>query len=166
MRFLFLLFAPVFLAAQDNKETLLRELNNQVWLPFMKGVNSNDSSLINGVNAAGFYWVKQGGKDLILDAQAYAADSYKVMQDRKEKGTTTTVEVRFLARTVSPFFAAEKCITKYVLHERGKEASVSYSIMLVTSGKVEGRWRKQLQYSAGETATAGQFAQAERIDGW
>lgn len=154
------LLLPLFSLAQTDKTILLKELDQQIWSPFLKGVNTNNPTLYNGVCSDDFQWVAGGQKTRIMNLQEYIDDAAKVMDDRGNKKIVTELTARFLERNVNDVFASEKCITRYTAKEEGKEVMVSYGISHIFSKKINGIWKKYIQYISTEKATSEMYEQA------
>ncbi|HEX7154237.1 MAG TPA: hypothetical protein VF618_22305 [Thermoanaerobaculia bacterium] len=142
-----LLLVPTFAFATEA------ELDRDVWKPFVAGVNQDKPELYVGVRAADFHWVAPGSKGRVMDLAEYDDDSRRVMAKRKEDGTTSEMEVRFLERNVKPTFAAEKVVIKFTMREKGKEPQTSYGIAHYFSRKENGVWKVFLQYGSREKGT-------------
>ena len=142
----------------------MNEINRDVWIPFIKGVNTNQPDLYNGVNAPDFHWVRSGTTTRIMNLAEYIEDAKLVMEGRVAKGIQSEIDVRFLERHVNGVFAAEKCVIRFTSREPGKEPSTSYGIVQQFLRKENGRWQKTIQYVQREPSTAEVFQQAEPLD--
>lgn len=154
------LLLPLFSFSQTDKASLVKQLDEHIWIPFLKGVNTNNPALYNGVCSNDFQWVAGGQKNRIMNLQEYIDDAAKVMGDRGNKKISTELTARFLERNVNEVFASEKCITRYTAKEEGKEAVVSYGIAHVFSKKINGIWKKYIQYVSTEKGTHEMYEQA------
>lgn len=151
---LFSLLFSAELNAQTGKTDLINQINADIWIPFIKGVNENRPDLYNSTLAPDFYWVSAGAKTRIMNFQEYVDDAAKVMNQRTGKSVSTKLEIRFLERNVNESFASEKTIIKWTSQEKGKEPAVAYGIAQVFSKRVNGVWRKYVQYVYAESSTA------------
>ncbi len=164
-KLLFLVLFSFGLFAQErSKVEQLNDLNKQLWLPFIEGVNTAKADLYVGVHAKDFYWVSAGSNGRIMDLPEYADDSVMVMKQRKEQGTRSEMEVRFLERNVDGDFASERCIVKFTMHERGKEPQVSYGVSQYFSRKENGVWRMWMQFKPADKGSAEMFASAAPLE--
>ena len=163
-----LLVLPIAVLAQGSSKTdHLNDLNRQMWLPFIHGINTDDAKLYVGIHSEDFQWVAPGSNGRLMNLQQYAEDSIAVMKRRKAEGARSEVEVRFIERNVNSSFAAEKCVMKFTLHREGQLPATSYGVAHYFSRKEDGRWRMFLQYGSTEKASEATFALAtpiERID--
>ena len=160
MRLLIIFIFTCSAAVGQTKSELLKQLNRDVWLPFIQGVNANQPEVYNSMLASDFYWVAGGNKTRIMNAKDYIEDARLVMNDRQKKNIGTNLEVRFLERHVNENFAAEKCIIKYTSIPPDQQPSTSYGIMQVFSKLDQGRWKKYIQYIATEPCSAEQYDKA------
>jgi hypothetical protein len=136
--------------AQTTNEEQIKELNKDIWEPFVKGVNNNDPAMYNAVNSKDFYWVTDGTKPRIMNLQEYIQDARLVMNSRNSKGIRTEIEIRFLNRNINNEFASEKCAVKFTAVSSDGKTEVFYSAMQVFSRKENGVWKKWVQYALNE----------------
>ena len=148
----------------DERAARIAEINRQMWIPFVEGVNTDKPELYVGVHSPEFYWVAPGPNGRVMDLREYDEDSRKVMKDRQAEKAKTTIEIRFLERNVRESFAAEKCIMKYVLERPGKPAETGYGIAHFFSRREKGVWKMWLQHGSREKATAEMFEAAEKVE--
>ncbi len=149
--------------SQSTKESDRQQLNHDIWIPFMKGVNTNDPALYNGVNSKDFHWVMDGEKPRIMNHDEHVKDAANVMNSRAAKGIVTEIEIRFAVRNIHHSFASEKIILRYTPIEEGKEPVHYYSAGLVFSRKENDIWKRLIQYHIGP-ATPEEFDKAEKIE--
>lgn len=154
---------PLTVCAQSQLDSLRKQIDRDIWIPFLQGINTNNADLYNSVHSKDFHWVAGGNKTRIMDLPAYIEDAAKVMTDRKNKGIQTIVDVAFLERNLNETFASEKCVTRYTAIEPGKEPLVMYGIAQVFSRKVEGIWKKCIQYVSTEKTSKELFEQASPL---
>ena len=160
MRLFIILIFTGSVAIGQSKTELLQQLNQDIWLPFIQGVNANQPEVYNSMLASDFYWVAGGTKTRIMNMAEYIEDARLVMNDRQQKYISTNLEVRFLERHVNETFAAEKSIIKYTSTPSGQPATTSYGIVQVFSKKEQGRWKKYIQYISPEVTNEDQYALA------
>lgn len=132
--------------AQQKKDSLVKEVNEDVWVPFLKGINEDIDDLYINVHAIDFYWVAAGNTGRVMNFKEYELDSKMVMQRRRDQGIRSNVEVRFLERNIKADFATEKCIFKFTSKAKDKEPETSFGIAQIFSRKDNGRWKMYLQY--------------------
>ncbi len=157
----FFLLQPVY--AQTIRLSSREQLNHDIWIPFMKGVNANGPALYNGVNSKYFHWVMDGEKPGIMNHDEHVEDAAKVMNSRAAKGIITEIEIRFLERNIHKEFASERIILRYTPLEKGKDTVHYYSKGLVFSRKEKDVWKRLVQYHMG-VAAKDEFDKAEKIE--
>lgn len=155
---------PFLTYSQTNKPVLLAEINQQLWIPFLEGVNKGKDELYIDIHSKDFYWVMGGSKPRIMNFKEYEDDSRMVMQKRKKEDATTHLDVRFLERIVNNEFAAEKCVFAYTLQEKNKNSQTFYSIAQIFSRKENGKWKMLVQSVSTEKATIDTFQGAEALE--
>jgi hypothetical protein len=155
------LFIPlIILHAQTSNEEQIKELNRDIWEPFVKGVNSNNPAMYNAVNSKDFYWVADGTKPRIMNLEEYIEDARLVMNSRTAKGIKSEIEIRFLNRNINHEFASEKCAVRFTAVSPDGKTEVFYSAMQVFSRKENGVWKKWIQYSLTEPDSKEMFEAA------
>jgi hypothetical protein len=137
---------PLCATAQPLRADLLKQINADIWYPFLKGVNENNPGLYNSVHADEFYWILAGTRTRIMNFKEYVADADKVMSQRAAKGITTDLNVRFLERNLNDEFASEKCVIQWISREPGVKPMISFGIVQIFSRKINGTWKKVVQY--------------------
>ena len=151
--------------SQQDSLSITRALDGQVWIPFLKGVMHNDARLYNGINSPDFFWVMDGNRRLIMDHAAHVKDAAKVMQQRKDQGIKTRMEVRFTERNVTAEFASEQLIIATILVYANGDTKTDYSRAHVFSRLESGKWKRWINYYEG-ASTPDAFAAATAIHGW
>lgn len=159
-----LLITVPAIAQGKTKAQQLRDLNRQMWLPFIEGINRDRPDLYVGVHSSDFRWIAPGNTGRIMDLEEYDQDSRSVMKRRKEAGEQTSVEFRFIERNVKGGVAAEKCVVKFVLQRKGKPPETSYGIAHYFSRNENGVWKMFLQYGSRDVATEAMFLQAAPVE--
>jgi hypothetical protein len=150
--------------SQESRSELLTSLNNDVWIPYLTGVNNNKPELYNSVNSNDFYWVRSGNeKTRIMNLKEYVEDSGKVMDSRAAKGVKTELDVRFIERNINGEFASEKCIFRFTSIEPGQEPVTSYGISHIFSRKENGTWKKLIQCAYTDATSEEAFSKAQPL---
>jgi hypothetical protein len=162
--FSILFFLVVGAKAQTNKAELLAEINRDIWIVFLNGVNNNNPAMYNSVHSKDFYWVMEGIKTRIMNFEEYVEDAAKVMKDRETKGIKTFLDIRFTERNINNEFASERCVIKFVSAEPHKNPVESYGYTHVFSRRENGVWKKVVQYVMTEAATKEVFENAAPVE--
>ena len=94
---IFILFFVVMLFAQSSKNT--KEINEQVWLPFIKAFGNGDDELFQSVHSKDVIRVMQDNKEIIGHDKYFkkVPDSIKA----KWKDWKKSIEMRFIQRIAS-----------------------------------------------------------------
>jgi ketosteroid isomerase-like protein len=95
--FICILFSSFFSYSQQNK--LTKEINEQVWIPFIKGFESGDDELFKSVHSKDIARVLQDSKDIIGYDKYFkkVPDSVKAKWGEWKK----SIELRFIQRIAS-----------------------------------------------------------------
>jgi hypothetical protein len=158
------LLFPLWTTAQPSRADLLKQLNSDIWYPFLKGVNENNARLYTRVHADEFYWVLAGTRTRIMNFKEYVADADKVMSQRAAKGITTELNVRFMERNVNEEFASEKCVIQWISKESDAKSTISFGTVQVFSRKINGVWKKIVQYVHTESVSEEMFSLAFSLE--
>lgn len=159
-----MLFLVLEAKGQTKKTDLLAEIDRDIWITFLNGVNTNNPDMYNSVHSKDFYWVMEGIKTRIMNFQEYVEDAAKVMKERETRGIKTILDVRFTERNINNEFASERCVVKFVSVEPHKNPVESYGYAQVFSRKENGVWKKVVQYVLTEAATKEVFENAAPIE--
>lgn len=146
--------------AAPDRSRLLAEIDRDVWAPFVAAVNADHPEGYVAVHSSEFRWVAPGEKGRIMSLDEYDEDSRTVMRERKKKGETTTIEVRFLERNIREDFAVEKAITRWTLRRQDGTAETGYGIAHYFLRKEKGVWKIWLRYGSREKGDAAAFEAA------
>ena len=112
-----ILAASLAEAQQPKAAGWLAEINHDVWLPFMEGVNKDQASLYLGVRSGDYIRVQAGSK-LILTYPEYVDDTVNMMSRYREQGTKLSIAVRFEERIINGGSASEKGISQVLFTGR------------------------------------------------
>lgn len=162
---LLLLVLPAFAAhAEDSAQMqALREINNDVWAPFVRGVNSYDHPLYSQVRAKDSIFVD--GK-LLFDYAAYVDDALKVMESMRAAGTRIDMQVRFGQRVSDGRHASERGLLRSVVTDASGKQRIFHAHFHVISRKQADGWRIVTDYRwrTGAEADARAFETAQPMD--
>lgn len=139
------------------------DIDRQMWIPFVEGVNTDNPELYVPIHSRDFHWVAPGAKGRVMNYAEYDLDSRQVMERRKKANERSEVEIRFLERNIRESFAAEKAIIRFTLVKEGQAPQTSYGIAHYFSRKEDGVWKMLMQYGSTEKATAEMFAAAQPL---
>jgi hypothetical protein len=159
-----LIMLPFSMYGQSPKSLLLKDINRDVWLPFLEGVNTDKDELYIAVHANTFYWVKGGSQTRIMNFKEYEDDSRMVMGKRRKQGILTKIDVRFVERVINAEFAAETCVFKYTSEEKNKQPQIAYNMAKIFSHKENGVWKMVIQSVHNEAVTEETYQQADVLE--
>ena len=142
MRFALLaLLLPFFAhAAPSTSAETLRELDRDLWTPFVEGVSSYDDAGYLATRSRDFVMVDDRGGNF-LDYDYYAVDSAQAMQQLRESGVKLSAEVRFDTRRSDGEYASERGLLRIVRVDADGRQSTGITRFHAISRKEDGRWR-------------------------
>ncbi len=138
-----LLFALLFLAiagyatGQSADSTVLKELDAQIWYPFIKYYSNLDAENFNKLHTAD---VLRGGPRGISLGEAYFKSNLENSERSKKAGIQRSIAFRFEHRVTSGTIAYEVGYYRVVLTADGTEY-VYFGRFDVVSKKVDGVWK-------------------------
>ena len=151
------LFPAYMFFAQSNKNT--KEINEQVWLPFIKAFGSGDDDLFKSVHSKEVMRVMQHD-GAILDYEQYfkkIPDSIKVKWGSWKKN----IELRFTQRIDSDNKAFEVGFYKTTsINSQTGELRKSFGRFHVLLRKENGVWKILMDADTGEGASEENFTKA------
>jgi ketosteroid isomerase-like protein len=116
----------------------LSEINEQIWRPFVRGVNTFDHPLYSGVRAKDSVFVD--GKRL-FGYEEYVEDAVRVMTLLQKAGTRLEMEVRFDDRITDGAHAFESGVVRVIAIEEDGARRTSHARFQVISRKQPEGWR-------------------------
>jgi ketosteroid isomerase-like protein len=142
MRFaLFALLLPFAAHAADTPQAeALRELDREVWTPFVEGVANYDDAGYLATRSRDFVMVDGRGGNF-LDYDYYAEDSAQAMRQLREAGVTMTADVRFESRRSDGEYASEQGILRIARTDADGKQVTGLTRFHAISRKEDGRWR-------------------------
>ncbi len=147
----------------SQADSLQKQINEQVWKPFIKTFNSEDNEGFRKVHSPELIRV-MSDDDQVLDYEDYLRpvdDSAKA----KWGNWSHHIELRFLQRIASNGKAFETGYYKTTaVNADTKEKRVSYGKFHVLLRKENGEWKILMDQDAKEDADEAKFLQAAPID--
>lgn len=151
------------IAQPEQKEQ--KEINAQVWHPFIKAFNGYDTEAFMAVHAKDLARVPRDAKTISTYEQ------YKKQHEDGDKRAQTgnikrTIELRFIERIASPTQAFEVGIYKTTVTQPQSEPQVMYGKFIVVLRKENNTWKIVLDSDSSEknTVSANDFIAAAPID--
>lgn len=133
-------FQTAAFAQRSAATKWLEEINRDIWIPFLAGVEKNDDSLYLTVHSRDYIRVQAEGR-LILSYATYVDDTRTMMRGYKDRGTGLIMHVRFEERITNGQFASERGISRVVFSSKKGERRVYYSRFHTISRKENGVWK-------------------------
>lgn len=131
-------------AAQRRAQSL-RQLEQQVWAPFSRGVNSYDDAAYLGTRSRDYVMV-DSGPGAFLDHDFYAEDSARAMRGLREAGVRLQLEIRFEQRLADGEYASERGVMRTRRIDADGRERTSHSRFHAISRREDGRWRVLTEY--------------------
>lgn len=125
------------LLAQEN---ILKQINEEVWLPFMKTYSSLDGEGFMDIHTDDVVRVIMDGDRMLLGKE-YRESQIKSNARSRERGVKRTIEFSFLERIAREEVAFEVGYYKGTYYEEGKASRNFYGKFHVLLKKVNGRWK-------------------------
>ena len=158
------LISTATLGADDAaRERTLREIDDSIWKPFVRGVETFDHALYSSVRTRDSIFVD--GKRL-FDYDEYVEDAVRVMTPLEKSGARLEMEVRFDDRVVDDSAASERGVLRTVMTDAKGKEQVSHARFHVISRKGDDGWRILTDYRwrTDPAADAAAFAAAKPIE--
>lgn len=141
VRFTCLLLLSGIAAAAEPQ--VLDEIDQTIWQPFIRGVNTFDHALYSGVRARDSIFVD--GKRF-YGYDAYVEDAVRVMTPLQQAGSRIEMSVRFEDRTTDGQYASERGVLRTVMTDARGERRTGYARFHVISRKQAEGWRIVTDY--------------------
>ena len=156
-----LCFTVLSLQAQEAQ----REINEQVWKPFMKTFNDHDTEGFMALHSKDAVRSPRDGK-VVWNWNEYFQQQQKGDQRDKDSRVNRTLELRFLERIVNNGLAIDVGIYKTTYMPQEGEPRSFYGKFLVVLRKEETHWKilVDTDSSEGQTISEGDFMAADPID--
>lgn len=157
-----LLFLPGYCLSQSGK--FQKQINTQVWEPFIKAFNSRDYAAFKAVHSEEVIRVVRDS-DQIFGAHEYlkpTPDSLKAQWSKWKRN----IELRFIERIASEDEAFEVGYYKTTsVHSSTGERSISYGKFHVLLRRENGKWKILMDADANEGTNEEVFLSAESMEG-
>lgn len=140
LRFKILLFSLLLTGVafgQNADSVLLKELDAQIWRPFIQHYNAFDSENFNKLHTQD---VLRGGPWGLRVGETYFKDNIKWDKKSKEEGEKRQIAFRFEYRVTTDSIAYEVGYYRVKAERSGKEI-IFYGRFDVVSKKVKGVWK-------------------------
>lgn len=145
----------------------LKELNRDIWIPFMEAYAAGDADKYLALHTADFIRAQGDGQNT-NDLAGYSTGVRAGFQRGKEQGGKTTIEFSFFERFSNGKTASERGIYKYAYTPKTGEPRIGYGQFHVFSRKENGHWKIAVDYDSSEGRTVGEveFNAGKRTEDW
>ena len=154
-----LLILPAF------SQEIQKEINEQVWKPFIKTYNAHDTEGFMALHSKDLIRVPRDGKS-IRDYEAYKKGNEEGARRNEGLDNKRTIELRFLERIADEKSAYEVGIFKVTITTPNESPRIFYGKFHVTMRKENGTWKILVDSdsSEGNTIDENAFAKAQAIE--
>ncbi|HYJ37487.1 MAG TPA: nuclear transport factor 2 family protein [Chitinophagaceae bacterium] len=136
-----LIFLPVIaLNSMAQGDSLQKQINEQVWKPFIKSFNERDTDGFMAVHSKEMSRVNQDGKS-IYGYEKYYEENKTGNERGKQSGRKHSIELRFIQRIAGNNSAFEVGYYKTTSFQPNGEARSFYGKFHVLMRKENGRWK-------------------------
>jgi len=155
----FILFIATF-TNDANAQTIdnLKEIN-QVWYKFYQAFDSLDYELMAEIHSKDVIRIAGGSR--ISDYETYINNYKRRFEDKKKKGETNEISLRFFERINNDSIASERGIYKLVRNKNREDEKAYYGQFHVIFKKENGTWKIFMDYDSNEGNTIGEEAYLE-----
>ena len=158
-----LFFSVPALSQTANPADWLREINRDIWNPFLEGVRNYRDELYLGVHSRDYVRIDSANR-FFLGRADYDDDTIKMMARYKSDGSTITMNVRFDERIVNGRLAFERGVNEVIMTDKNGASRKFYGRFHVVSRKEGDRWKMLTEYLPPETIGVNDFLSARAID--
>jgi len=141
----------ILMAGLSYGQNLQKEINEQVWIPFIASFNARDTKAFMAVHSKDVIRAPRDSKELLNFAE------YTKQTERGEQQKTKhTLELRFIDRIANKDQAFEVGIYKYTAWDEKGEPSSGYGKFHVALRKENGVWKILVDSDSSEGHTIGE----------
>lgn len=160
----FILFIATF-TNDANAQTAnnLKEIN-QVWYKFYQAFDSLDYELMAEIHAEDLIRISGGRK--ISDYETYINNYKKRFDDKRKKGETNEISLRFFERINNDSIASERGVYQLIRNKNRHDEKTYYGQFHVILMKENGTWKIFMDYDSNESNSIGEddYAKAYGIE--
>ena len=137
-----------------------KEINEQVWKPFIKSFDQNDIHLFKSLHLHELIRVQTNE---MLNYETYMKGYTSMFEKMKQNNSHYTIELRFTRRVADSARAFEEGYYKTSFKENGTERA-GYGRFSVVLLKKEGRWKILLDSDTSAGANEAVFLEAKSME--
>jgi hypothetical protein len=159
MRILFIIFA-LFIHLYSSAQNSNKEINEQVWKPFIRSFDQNDIHLFKSIHLPELIRVQTNE---MLNYETYMKGYTSMFEQMKQKNSHYAIDLRFTRRVADSTRAFEEGYYKTTVMQNGTERT-GYGKFSVVLLKKEGRWKILLDSDTNAGANEAVFMEAKPIE--
>lgn len=160
-RFLLSLFG-LFLWTISHAQSAQKEINDQVWTPFLEAYASGDVSQFMSVHAHEVLRIPQD-ENKIIRFKDYQEHMQEVNNYNQQNGYTVSLQLRFIQRLAQDDRAFEAGIYEYQRVDKAGKVDKFYGKFHVVLIKENNRWKIWLDADTSEGASEQTFRVAKSM---
>ena len=161
--FSLLLSLVVVLICNGQADSLQKEINQQVWKPFIKSFNEMDTDGFMAVHSKEMSRVIQDGKS-IYGYEKYYQENKNWNESSKKAARKHSIELRFIQRIAGNDRAFEVGYYKTTSIQANGEARSFFGKFHVLMRKENGKWKILMDADANETTNETIFLTAQPME--
>jgi ketosteroid isomerase-like protein len=158
----FLLLA-VSIGASAQADSLLKQINEQVWKPFIQAFNTYDSERFMSVHSPEVTRVIRDGNQ-VFGFEEYKRQHSKGDREQKSSNFKRTLELRFTQRIAANDRAFETGYFQFIGVRSNGEQVKAYGRFHVLLRKENGTWKILMDSDAREDANEQNFMKAKPLE--
>lgn len=143
-KFLILLLACGSTWAQDNDNSLEKEIDETIWKLFKQSYEARDWEAFNALHTDDVLRVHDGGIQKGLEYKDAIKSYYEAEDNRK-----TTIDFVMERRTYKGDIGYEVGFYRVIYEEEGKDDRMSYGRFHVVLKKIDGKWKIAQDWDSG-----------------
>jgi ketosteroid isomerase-like protein len=134
-------------------DTLLRQLNDDVWHPFRRAYGRLDAPAFLDLHSSEL--IRAGGPaKQVLGFTEYADQMEKWFAELADRGSSVSIAVRFVERIAANDVASERGIFQLVSTRADGDGRTFYGRFHTYSRRADGRWRICVDYDTDERSAS------------
>ena len=155
-----IIITAILASLGTSGQTSNKEINEQVWKPFIKSFEQNDISLFKSLHLPELIRVQTNE---ILNYETYMKEYASMFEKMKQNNSHYTIALRFTRRVADSTRAFEEGYYKTSFLQNGTERA-GYGKFSVVLLKKEGRWKILLDADTNAGANEGVFLEAKAME--
>jgi ketosteroid isomerase-like protein len=136
-------------AQSSNKASYLKEINRDIWVPFIEAYASGNAEKYLALHSKDF--IRGTGNDeKLTDLSGYSVSVKQMFKNLQESGAKVKIDFRFLKRMANAQSGFEVGIYQFTAINAKGESQYYYGKFTVVSRKENGTWKILVDYDSDE----------------